>query len=354
MSLRSLSRSLLLCTASATLVACQSSTGPRYAEFDPTRAQANLDAMMTVFASPAVEQFVAASWHVNVGGAHSLAAVAGARRLLASRSRPVAAVQRAHVAAIREVLSGERDGAAMAVLPDEIRGTTYVFDAGEGGYVPSDRPGAPANGVRFILYSVEGGTLTTTEVGYIEIVDLAPTGDNSIAVRLRVVNGGTTYLDYTLGVTSSETSLSLEVDGHVTDGSTLVSFGTQLQIAEGPNGFSGSIGFSFHVPSRSFSMEGTIVEGYDGSETEIIISTNRAEVRYYFPGGDYASGEIYVNGALFAQVTETEDGYAVVGANGRTLTMQERVVLENLLDGSETVFFWWIILLLPVGGFVPL
>lgn len=354
MSLRSMRRSLLLCVAAANLVACQSSTAPRYAEFDPDRAQANLDAMMAVFASPALEQFVAASWHVNVGGAQARAAVAGARHLAASRSGPFLTRQRGHVGAIRDVLSDRSDVAAMAVLPDEIRGTTYVFDAGEGGYVPSDRTGAPANGVRFVLYAVEGGTLTGTEVGYIEIVDLAPPGESSIGVRVRVVAGGTTYLDYTLGVATTETSLSLEVDGFVTNGGTLVNFGTRLDIQEGANGFSGIIAFSFRVPSRSFSIEGTITEGYDGSEIEIIISSDRAEVRYYFPGGDYASGEIYVNGALFALVTETEDGYEVVGANGTTLTVQERAVLQNLLDTSENVVFWWIILILPVGGFVPL
>ncbi len=64
--------------------------------------------------------------------------------------------------------------------------------------MPTDRTGAPANGVRFLIYAVNPITFVPVEplqeVGYVQLTDLS--GSSTQAARVIVVSGETTYLDY--------------------------------------------------------------------------------------------------------------------------------------------------------------
>ena len=47
-----------------------------------------------------------------------------------------------------------RINASVAGIPSAVLGTTFVWDLDSGTYVASDLSGAPAQGVRFILYAI--------------------------------------------------------------------------------------------------------------------------------------------------------------------------------------------------------
>ena len=90
----------------------------------------------------------------------------------------------------------------------------------------SELTGAPANGVRFILYAINPVTGEPVdplqEVGYADLLDQSTGSSNS--VRVQLVSNNVTYFDY--GVTGSSTASSAQVvvDGYVTDGTTRVNF----------------------------------------------------------------------------------------------------------------------------------
>lgn len=358
MHVRTFSRSVIFAAAVATLAACNSSTGPRFNPFDPDRAQADAEAMITAFDSPTLEQFMAASGYIDVGAGAMNAAVRSARHTVAMGGRVTSEQQRALAVMLSDAVIGDPSIAAAAVVPQEVRGTTFVFDAQEQMYVSSERTGAPANGVRYVLYGLDGSWQINPadEVGYIELQDLAPAGANSFGVRLRVVSGSTTYLDYTIGGVASQSSATLDVTGFVTNGVTRVDYATHLALVHSQSGTSADVEWQFSVPSRQFSVLGAI-SNFGGSsigQVELIINSNRSQVRYLFQSGETLNGSIYVNGSLFATVTETGESLVITGANGQQLTEAERDVLESLLFMGIESFFWSFVLLSPVGWAIPL
>jgi hypothetical protein len=351
---RTLARTLLLTLTAASFTACRDSTGPGYREFDPALTQASAQAMIDAFDTPELEQFMHTGSYMNLGSPPVTLALSTARQSVLSRGRLLRTDHAELLAAMQGMVRGS-DMAAAAVMPQEVLGKTFIYDAVEDEYVVSERTGAPANGVRFIMYALAGGVIDPSqETGFVEVRDLAPAGASSVGLRLRVVSGTTTYLDYTIALQESEDAASLDVTGYVTNGVTRVNYQTALSMSDGPDGFEASITYAFSVPSRDFSVQGLMTENSEGGELEILVTSNRAEVRYLFSTGETFTGEIYVNGALFAEVTDTEEGPAITGANGNTLTPEQLEVLEELLDLGQGVFFWWWFLLMPVGWFLPL
>ena len=88
--------------------------------------------------------------------------------------------------------------ASTAAISAEVAGKTFEYNGT--GYVPTDRTGAPSNGVRFIIYAVNPVTMQPVtplqEVGYVQLTDLS--GTTTQAARVVVVSDNITYLDYTV------------------------------------------------------------------------------------------------------------------------------------------------------------
>ena len=96
------------------------------------------------------------------------------------------------------------------------RGRTFVYDASLGRYVMDpDRPGAPKTGVRFILYEPgeDGRPNPEVEVGYADLIDEGDQSAEEIALRLVVVEGEATVLDYSTTVDVLDDGAKITVDG---------------------------------------------------------------------------------------------------------------------------------------------
>src|SRR2546425_7284057 len=75
------------------------------------------------------------------------------------------------------------DANPTALFPSTVLGKTFIYYTGTGRYGVSDRTGAPSNGVRFILYSVNPATRTiVTPLQEIGSVDLTDKGSNTLGV----------------------------------------------------------------------------------------------------------------------------------------------------------------------------
>ncbi len=349
---RPLSRILVLLLAAIALAGCRDSTGPDFQPLDPARTQADADAMRSAFDSPAINQFFVAAGYIDVGAAmHS--AIASARHTVSTQGWITAEQQRAIANALGEMLLGHPGIAEAAVIPQELRGTTFVFDAGGLDYVPSERPGAPGNGVRYILYAVDGSFQIdpNSEVGYIDVEDLAPAGANTFGLRLTVVGGGTTWLEYVIEGSATETTGTVDVTGFVTNGTTRVEYITRVSVFQTEEDATFNIEFQYTVPARSFGVVGLMIGlgGESVGQVEIVVSSNRTQIRYLFQSGDSFTGTILVNGNLFANVTETPQGILVTGAGGNQLTEAEQEVLESLLLTAVEAVLWSFVLLTPVS-----
>ena len=111
-------------------------------------------------------------------------------------------------------------------------GKTFVRNASTLEYEVSDRTGAPSNGVRFIVYTVNpisGQPVTPLqEVGYAD-VEVTQTA-NSASIRIELVSGNVTYLDYTVGATASQTAATINVSGFVSNGEDRVNFDLDMHL----------------------------------------------------------------------------------------------------------------------------
>ncbi|NIN71605.1 MAG: hypothetical protein GTO46_06675 [Gemmatimonadetes bacterium] len=115
---------------------------------------------------------------------------------------------------------------AGANLPDIFEGVTFVWDEQLQGYTPSELPGAPATGVRFIIYAVNPVTglpeSPLNDIGHLDIIDSStwPT----IAITLEVVIGDATMIFANVTGNFEEGNMWLDFDGYFSDGTGQVTF----------------------------------------------------------------------------------------------------------------------------------
>ena len=124
-------------------------------------------------------------------------------------------------------LAAPRARIAAALFPPDALGKTFVWDTTAKGYVASNDPGAPANGVRFVIYATNGGllipvepSLPLTPLGYVDLTDRSAGGNSVMGITLVGTEGGaaTTYADYTLTVPAGTIASTLALAGFVSDG----------------------------------------------------------------------------------------------------------------------------------------
>jgi hypothetical protein len=335
------------------------------APFNPVGTTADLDAMNSTFASPAFASFSTFSlmFDAAMGGSPIIStsvAALNARGKDAPAIRAAAARTAARLAAtLNRGLSGSgslRSGAAFAAVPAEVAGKTFVYDPSTIGYVASELTGAPADGVRFILYAVDPVTYAPVEpltaTGHVDLIDLSE--GSTQAARVRVVSGSTTYVDYTASATTSSSSSRLTVIGMVTDGvhqaninlRSTFTFTTGLTLT-----------YSVDLPQRDVSIDLTIGSSDVGQENSPITVT----LSMRGPNGTIGmSGQftdtsgslnITINGSAFAHVTTSGTSVTYTRHDGTPLSEEELQVLQRVFELQEQAFTSFDQMLAPVGTF---
>ena len=117
------------------------------------------------------------------------------------------------MAASAGIVRGDVASNSIPLISDGNRGKTFVYDGARHQWVIDPaRMGAPANGVRFITYAPKGAEPDATKpIGHADLIDLGNT-TAGIALRLVVVEGALTILDYATSLEGSNGS------GHVSVG----------------------------------------------------------------------------------------------------------------------------------------
>lgn len=309
------------------------STAPD-APFDPSGTSSDLGALEASFESEAMAGFASAAPAISTTLGESPAAMA----VMAAPTRMIAggkAGARQYAGALARLYtqptSGMRPVSPRAAILEEHLGVTFTRDPETLEYGPSDRTGAPSNGVRFIVYAVNpisGQPVTPlAEVGYADVV--VTESATSASINIELVSGGVTYLDYTVGATGSQTAITLTVSGFVSNGEDRVNFDLDTHLSEEVISFD----YTLSVPTRGnfridFEEEWTSTTFTSSLEMRgphgtITIAGSRTETL-----GSY---DVEVNGDPFATITwELGSDPVIVGVDGEPLTPEELETVRNV------------------------
>lgn len=283
------------------LVACGDSTAPKAPENLPLQ-----DAEVSRMAARVDSVFDQPILSMLRGGSAPLAAARAS--VMLSGTRPSAEPR------LRAALTADRAAIAKLVMPGEpvvptlVRGVTFVWNGSQ--YVADTlanglpKPGAPTNGVRFMLYatSTTTGMPTGPALGYLEVVDNSTSTSARWTSRV-VTNAGLTVLQATNSVSEGALGFSVSQTGFVTDGTRRVDQSFTLSSTE--------IRATWNAPFAGVSMELRIRQ--TGAESATItwsLTTPQGALRIVMTGNADGSGsaQIYVNGALWARQSWTVDG----------------------------------------------
>jgi hypothetical protein len=342
------------------IAGCGDSNAPD-APFDPAGTSGDIDGMSAAFEADVMASYVGSSAQISayVGGS-AAAALASVPTASAVRDRAGAMRYSASLAKKYVSAGGLRPSFSSSAVPAQYLGVTFTYDVNTHSYVESELPGAPSNGARFLLYAVNPITREIVEplnqIGYADIIS------TETSVQVRLVSGGVTYLDYTVAVGGTPSSITISVSGYATNGVERADFDMDNHVSGSDTEFTIGIDYLVSVPTRGgfrIEMDGTmVVTQIAPGEFHIQLSLDleaRGEhgtVRVTGSETDNTGNyQVFVNGDLFATITVTAGGTTVVtGASGAPLTDQERLVVLGVfnvfLEGS--VFFSE--LLEPVGA----
>jgi hypothetical protein len=320
-------------------------------------ALADYQAMDAVLQSNGWQSFrmTAANMDVTrIGSAPALAARASAALdELARGGNP-----RAFASTMTEVANEVATGARLPLISEGNRGKTFVYDAERHDWVIDPaQTGAPATGVRFITYEPKGAQPDATKpIGHADLIDL---GDNSsgIALRLVVVEGNLTILDYETTLEGQEGSGHVTVEGFLQNQRDKLDFQIDVHGQNANGQETGDIALDLGIANREFRVSGDVhSEKQNGSEhstVDLSVRHGTASFRVDIANDlGTLSGDIDLNDAAFAKVSGTAGQAVFKNPSGGDITGTEALVLWRIFDISEDVFDLFEDLVEPIAGLV--
>jgi len=316
------------------LAACGGdSTGPPTTGFDADEVGTHLDRVERVISAPEWENFRAVAERANVG--------------------PFAAT-----------VPGTGTGLYLVpVISPGGRGTTFVYDTLAAGYVPRfSRQGAPANGVRFILYAVDpltGAPDVSAEIGHADLFDLGSASGPEVALQFIVVTEADIFLDYSVTAVGDQSGGSVSIDGFAGRSADRLAFTVEAQSTSADATTATGVTFTLDIPDKGFDVRAHLAsldteEGETGS-VDIRVRHRGNAIRVQMDGGaGSAEASFLVNGELFATATDGGGGPIIRGADGEPLSAEELQALHSILrlgDGLTRMFGE---LMAPAGRLIEL
>ncbi len=343
--------------------ACETGTEPMEGPtFDAEAALADHQAMDTVLASEAMKGFRALAQGVTFGSFSEEVQFAG---------RVVSELDGVQVGTDGEGLArrlarlaagANYDEAGNPIISSFRRGKTFAYDPDQGRYViDEDRVGAPSTGVRFILYEpgMGGKPDATKEIGYADLIDEGDQSAEEIALRLKVVEGEATILNYRTTVDILDDGGKITVNGFLQGDYDRLDFDIQVQGSSSGGDSTMDISFEMEIEDRDFLITGAVHgaegESGEGGEVDLVVRHGSDSFSVQLTGDDSSiEGTFKLNGEVFAKISGDPDDPTITGATGSELTWAEFLVLRQILDSTEDVFDLFEDLLDPVDELVIL
>lgn len=260
-------------------------------------------------------------------------------------------------------------GAAEPVFPPELLGTTFEWNFTEGHYVPTARTGAPADGIRFILYAIDPITRVPVEplveTGYLDLTDEG--GQTSTRLGIMAVSGGQTLVDYYIAlsytlINQTDITATVTAEGFISDGQDQLDFLlTQgATLLGSTNTIEMDVVYALSVAGQSASVTVEMHGEFDFSG-ETPIEAVAAKLRVHngtefvdfemtLAADNSLDGVIKYMGVTVVEIGGTEGDPVFTKADGTDLTLDEVAALVDLFDMIEDVFDLVEDLFQPFGG----
>jgi hypothetical protein len=332
---------LLLSTLALAACAAGDSDG---APFNADGTTADLVAIAETFRTPAVASFAASRGLIDRAlaspGVASAIPPVSARTRAQFGSEARVFVRHARVTATRDA---ESRPTGTALLPARVLGATLTWEPRRGRYVTGQEPGAPADGARFVLYAIDAATGRPAQplqpVGHVDVTDAdTPSGG---AVRLRVISGASTWLDYVVSADRTTESASVGLRGFVTNGADRISFDIRTEHALADSTEGGRMDYRIGVPSRDLALQWTVALGTPGSAAEpmtLDLALSSADGSVLVAGkltGGTGTLHALANNVPVATVTVSGRGVALQRPDGAELDSAEARAVRHVLASVE-------------------
>lgn len=365
MTVRSFSRGLVAAgLVAAVAVGCGGDGGTAPKLQDPAATLAAFEAYDSALATPVYESFTKASLYLTFAGAASTSPVAALLRatgpdlaeLTTGRFQPTAR----RVDAVKALAPAfSQAGPQGPIIPDQLYGTTFEWNIINQQYFATSRPGAPANGVRAILYAINPLTQLPsdplTEVGTLDLLDESFGNTLQLHVIVRGLGGTPTYLDYTASASAGTTGTNFSVSssGFVSNGASgsalrRLDFSVVLSGSQTATGATVGIDISYdiNIPSIAIDLQYdiTINQNTETVTEDLFFSFQRPGETVVIDGTITATPssftvnlEVRINGGRFAIIRNVGQGIEVVDGSGNPLSQEQAAVLERLFFGVTEV-----------------
>ncbi len=233
-------------------------------------------------------------------------------------------------------------------IDDSYYTTVFAYNPTTQQYEDDGTNAGPANGVRFVLYDVVGGSIDpNTPVGYLDVLDQSDPTKSEVGIVVTDLNGTVTYADYsvTLPDTFDPVAQTFDLLSEGTLGDGQVAFEMHLTQTS-PDAQVVTVGLTGPNASMGLTVETTEDPQTDDSHLGLDITlqghneTLRVNGTQDYDGGsgNYATDfTIRANGRIFARAT-TDDGSGDpvwVKENGQPLTNAE----GNLIGAVAAAVF---------------
>jgi hypothetical protein len=325
----------LVAAGLATVVAACSggdSSGP--SEFNAQGTTSDMAAAQSAFQGQQVSSYAVLS--------SSISAVLSGSAVVKSSALAVTGTNAAQAA--RELAaivpkSGVVQAAVMAI-PQQYLATTFVWDAGTGGYVASNLTGAPSDGVRFLLYAVDPVLLQPVdplvETGYVDVTDHGTM--TTVDVNVKVVEGNVVYLNYDVTAQPTSTGGVVHLDGYVSDGTTLANFALAITITQTSTSETLAYNYQVNVPSHHLTLTWALnltSVNQSAFTATLAFTANGPNGKVQLTGTYGATLQtltIRVNGADFATVELSGAEPVITGADGQPLSSDDETSMQAIVE----------------------
>jgi len=323
--------------------ACDDSTGPDE-EFTPEAALTDYQAMEAVINSDEWDDFRAASSLFSYGDGSSQDVPAALAQTIESLSSLRGSGGDTLARAVIRNL-GDLPIHAQAIISETHRGVTFAWDVELGEYSASELTGAPANGVRFVLYELDENEdpIVENEIGFVDLVD---EGDEveGIVLRLSATANELHFLDYRVELENPEPgSGALSIDGFLRNDTDQLDFAIAVQGSQSGGSETVDITFDASIDSRDFevslALDGVNDETGEAGSLTLSVShgAHSVEVSGTVTEG-VVDGLIRLNGEDWATMTGAAANPTFNSADGDGFTAQELEMLGQIGNMAERVF----------------
>jgi hypothetical protein len=316
------------------LSACSESTAPNASRFDGVRVSAGVAVVEKVAASSALSSVqLLARFGGDVGASSTRVSTPELSPGLAEATRVITE-------------SAVNAGTALVpVIRPSVLGKTFVFDPAQRKYVVDPaRTGAPANGVRFILYegNSSGEPIVSNEIGYADLTDDQRSTPNVAAVTLVAVTNGITQLSYSFALTLPGAAPSISVHGYLVDGGDRLDFtvsaGSTMLV-----GGKATVQATLIAPKQGFQVSAKMsgVPGEQLGDGNIDLTVTSASDKIVIAASVVSQkldATFTVNGNLLAHATGDPRNPVITGQGGRPLTADELEALGRVVEMSDAIF----------------